>query len=220
MNKVKLENFKTIFFDMDGTILNSEPIHMQSIQQFLNSQGIKRTLQSLEAEFYGLDDTAVYNKLKKNYQIPYSCDEFLKIKNRLYIAKLKKLKINELKKLITPGFIDFFKQIKKTHKVGVVSASEQEVVEATLNELGILNDVDTIEFRRDQIPSKPSPLPYITAMHRIKSSPQETLIFEDSPTGLNAARKSGATVIQITCFSSQKPTSGHHSINNFKLDQI
>ena len=92
----------------------------------------------------------------------------------------------------------------KNLKCGIVSASESEVVQSTLKKANILHFFDSITSRLTIGPNKPHPYPYQVAMKKLKVSPSETLIFEDSPTGLQAANNSGAKrVIKVETFKSQ-----------------
>jgi len=66
------------------------------------------------------------------------------------------------------------------------------VVENTLDCFG-LNQYLDLKMGRSQTPlTKPFPDPYVEAMRRLNSTPEKTLIFEDSPTGLQSAKSSGA----------------------------
>jgi beta-phosphoglucomutase-like phosphatase (HAD superfamily) len=215
MKSLNLSDYSSILFDMDGTILNSEPLHMLALQQLLHDSGIDIKLENLEKLYYGLDDTAVYHDLIKSYPELYmSLESFLDNKNRLYSLILDKIDEQELETLVTPGFRKFFSKVQPTHKLGVVSASEKDVVYKTLKRLKLLDNLQVIEYRKDNIESKPSPRPYSMAMEQTQSAPEKTLIFEDSKTGMDAALNSGAKVVHINCFT--RPTKRIKSIRNFK----
>jgi HAD superfamily hydrolase (TIGR01509 family) len=214
MTEIKIENYSSILFDLDGTILNSEPIHMSALSKLLGAENINASTDELNDDYHGLDDTAVFNNLKQKHPtLSLSKDDFLKKKNILYISELTELNDEKLEELITPGFRAFLGKITPAHKVGVVSASEKEVVLSTLERLKIRNNMSIIEFRKDDTESKPSPFPYLNTMKELGSTPERTLIFEDSETGMAAAASSGATVIQIECFATK--TIGTRKIRDF-----
>jgi HAD superfamily hydrolase (TIGR01509 family) len=103
---------------------------------------------------------------------------------------------------ITPGLFDFLKRLKKEKKaIAVVSASEDIIVEKTLECFSIDSFVDLQMGRNQTILTKPHPDPYLEGMKRLNCLPHKTLIFEDSPTGLQSAIASGASVIRITGFA-------------------
>lgn len=204
MTAINMEKYKSILFDLDGTILNSEPIHMRAVSKLLKQEHIEINSEQLDRDYHGIDDTAIYSDLKKKYPtFTMNQNQFLEKKNFLYVDELEALEDTKLESLITPGFRGFLGKIKKSHRVGVVSASEKDVVISTLKRLKILQDFSIIEFRRDGVESKPSPSPYLHTMRELGTDAAETLIFEDSQAGMAAAKSSGASVVQISCFTAK-----------------
>lgn len=204
MTAINMEKYKSILFDLDGTILNSEPIHMGALSKLLLEENIDISIETLDTDYHGLDDTAVFADLKNKYPaLLMNLRQFLEKKNILYTQELQSIEDEKLESLLTPGFRKFLEKIKLSHQVGVVSASEKEVVLSTLERLKILQDFSIIEFRRDGVESKPSPSPYLNTMRELGTNSEETLIFEDSEAGVAAARSSGASVVQISCFTTK-----------------
>ena len=211
-------HIKGVFFDMDGTMLNSEPIHMEALESLL--KGINIPLKSLKLLelFRGVADTEIYSSLSKlfaHFSQKIELHIFIKRKNELYIKILEDMSDKEIEKIITPGLKSAIRMFQNQGKlIGVVSASEKNVVYSTLEKIGIKELFNTIEPRQDSIPPKPSPAPYEMAMRKLSLLKDETLIFEDSLTGLKSAQKSGAHVIQITAFSQAH---SKRKLNNFNL---
>ncbi len=215
MTTINFQAYSSILFDLDGTILNSEPLHMKSLQLLLKNAKIACSMRELSSRYHGLDDTAVLEDLNKRYpSLMMNQETFVNIKNTLYINELESMEDIELEHLITPGFRSFFKKIIPNHKVGVVSASEKDVVYATLNRLNICNELSVVEFRKNEVSSKPSPLPYLNTIKHLQDRPPTTLIFEDSKAGLQAAHSSGSSVVQISCFTAVDQETPH--ITDFK----
>ena len=57
--KTLLKDLDTVIFDMDGTIVNTEPLHARAAVFVLKSRGINIDLESCLNQFYGMTDTAV-----------------------------------------------------------------------------------------------------------------------------------------------------------------
>ncbi|VEI12858.1 HAD family hydrolase [Trueperella bialowiezensis] len=78
----------------------------------------------------------------------------------------------------------------------LVTATEKELVDVAL---GALDDTyfNAVVTGTDDVPGKPDPAPYLLGAQRLAADPERCLAFEDSKTGLAAARASGAHVVNV-----------------------
>ena len=217
--KALIRSKETIIFDMDGTLVNTEPLHAQAAVLVLDKLGVKVNLLDCIDQFYGMTDFIVIKTV-----CPQLSDEEINraidLKNEELIKIFKLLSPKEKETYLTPGVIDFLHFLKRENKhCAVVSASEDIIVEETLACFG-LDKYMMLQMGRNQTTlTKPHPDPYLEAMKRLKTTPKKTLIFEDSPTGVKSACASGADVIRITEFthvqSSQKFEGHFFLLTNF-----
>ena len=119
-------------------------------------------------------------------------------------------KINELKQKKTIEIIkreaenrqekiEMIKEIKsKGHVVCCYTNSIRKTAELMLEKTGIKHLFDTILTNQDVKNPKPDPEGYIYLMNYYSFEPSNTFIIEDSPKGVEAAKKSGANVIKVT----------------------
>ena len=190
-----------VIFDMDGTIVNTEPLHAKAAVIVLRSRGYDIDLEACLDQFYGMTDTAVLKLACPNLS-DIEISEAINEKNKHLLDIFLNLSKEEKALYITPGLFDFLKRLKKEKKaIAVVSASEDIIVEKTLECFSIDSFVDLQMGRNQTILTKPHPDPYLEGMKRLNCLPHKTLIFEDSPTGLQSAIASGASVIRITGFA-------------------
>ncbi|NOT78760.1 MAG: HAD family phosphatase [Bacteriovoracaceae bacterium] len=199
--KTLVKNKEVVLFDMDGTLVNTEPLHAQAAVLVLDSLGVKVDLLSCIDQFYGMTDFVVIQSVCPNMseaEIHFAIEQ----KNKELINIFRQLSPNEKESYLTPGIIDFLHHLRHLNKkCAVVSASEDIIVDETLACFG-LDQFMQLQMGRNQTTlTKPHPDPYIEAMKRLKVTPEETLIFEDSPTGIKAATLSRAQVVRITEFS-------------------
>ena len=213
--KTLVQDKSAVLFDMDGTIVNTEGLHARAASGVLKELGVIIDLESMMHKFYGVTDTVVLQTTCPHLtekEIHYAIDK----KNAELIKIFQSMTSSEKEKYITPGLFDFLNFLKKEKKkIGVVSASEDIVVSETLITFGIASYVEIQMGRNQTTQTKPHPEPYIEGMKRLSSMPAETLIFEDSPTGLTSAHASGAHIIRITEFSHSKEKSAYRELKNF-----
>lgn len=215
--KTLVQSKNAVLFDMDGTIVNTEGLHARAASGVLKELGVIIDLEAMMHQFYGVTDTVVLQTTcphLSEQEIHYAINK----KNAELIKIFKAMSSSEKEKYVTPGLFDFLNFLKKEKKkIGVVSASEDIVVSETLNTFGISDFVELQMGRNQTINTKPHPEPYLEGMKRLNTAASETLIFEDSPTGLTSAHASGAHIIRITEFSHSKEKSGYSEIQNFLL---
>ncbi len=134
------------------------------------------------------------------------CPEFLReigITNEEDIDRIRRRKIElyptqfDTVKLNEPlwNFVQDFRA--KGGKVWIVSTGQIENVTNVMQYLGIAGKVDGVLTSRDVVEPKPSPDAFLKAMQAEGVTPAETLIFEDSMVGLEAAEASGASYIKV-----------------------
>jgi len=206
-----IENKQAIFFDMDGTIINSEPIHAKTIIKILNDLKIDlHDLLTREDELIGKTDLDVYNELvraRPNTTQIISSIEFLAIKNRAIIDILSNTSDSQINSLLTPGVLAFIRYLRQHQidcKLALISASEPEIVKAMLAKIGILDSFDLIASNIDTACSKPSPSPYLAALRFFRLASNKVVTFEDSPTGIAASLAAGIPTVRISAFTQHR----------------
>ena len=200
-------NLRAVLFDMDGTLVDSEPLHAQclfeTIHQVGKGQALNLSWHEIEAAYTGQSDPCVYQDLVEKDQIGsnWSLEKFLAKKNNFFE---KKIQTTDKQALFWPHMASLFNAIKQQGlKIAVVSASERYTVELVLKHINLYEELDMIVAREDCQYIKPHPGPYLMAMKNLKIETTETLIIEDSKTGVQAARASGANLMIARWFTKE-----------------
>jgi len=212
--KTDLSHIDLFLFDMDGTLVNTEPFHMLAMKNVLNAKGLPIDFSGQVEHFAGMTDYLVLKELYPDMD-DHEINKIIEAKNHQLVEEFGKLSASHFKQYLAPGIVSFLENIKSLKKkMAVVSASEDIVVYATLKAFEL---IDYFEFwlgRNQTERTKPHPDPYLLAMHRMKKSPEVTAIFEDSVNGMKAAKDSGAQAILASPFV---PQMGHKSFDVFSL---
>ena len=187
---------KLIIFDLDGVLVEAKEIHFDSLNLALKDIDEKFVI-SWEDHLRTYDGLKTYDKL--NLLSKYKGLQLDKTILDKIFNKKQDYTLNALSNLgRNIKFISLFKQLKSNgYIIACCSNSVEKTVILSLTNLGIINYFDLILSNESVKYSKPHPEIYWKAMSYFGALPSETLIVEDSPTGLTAAFKSGAKVLRV-----------------------
>lgn len=191
----------SFLFDMDGTLVNTEILHARAAHEVIQEEGINVNLMESIHQFYGMADTEVLKILIPGID-EAKINEIIAKKNKHLIEVLHSLKKEELDQYITPGIFNFLDHLNGLNKsCAVVSASEDIIVYETLKCFGFDKKIKLQMGRNQTAKTKPHPDPYLEAIRRLNTHISETVIFEDSPTGILSASQVGCEIFRITEFA-------------------
>jgi HAD superfamily hydrolase (TIGR01509 family) len=182
---------KLIIFDLDGVLINSKDIHFNALNLALNEFGNEFiiTRDEQDSTFEGLTTRSKLEILTKTKNLPEELHQ--------YVWKLKQVYSAALFTSVSPDqeLVNLFKFIRSSGiKIAVASNSIRETLDSCLRSLGLLDLIDYSLSNEDVNLPKPSPEIYNKAMDYFDTTPEHTVIFEDSPIGLTAAYATGAMV--------------------------
>ena len=183
-----------IIFDLDGVIIDSKKIHFDSLNQALNSINKKYKISKDEhlTTYDGLPTKEKLVILNKKKKLPEKFNlKIWKLKQEISTNHFKKIKPNlKLKKNIMI--------LKKNNfKVAIASNAIKETVYLILKKLKIYDLFDSIMTTDDVTLPKPHPEIYWNIMTKIKTTPTNTTIIEDSPVGRMGAKNSGCKLVEV-----------------------
>ena len=191
---------KSVFFDLDGTLIKSVYNHYLGWKKILQYEGVKIT----KADFYENEGKKLELLLeffyrKNNKIFDKSIIDFLiKKKNALYIKNFKlSFYAGVLKN------INLLKQ--QGYELSIVTAGTKKRVKKTLpsNFLKKFNTIITGDMCSH---GKPSPEPYLKALKVSKFKKKECIVVENAPLGILSAKRAGIKCVGIT-----------HTVNKNKL---
>lgn len=186
---VKLE---AIIFDMDGVLIDSEPLWKIAEVEAFAKVGLNLTYTDCE-ETVGLRIDQVvelwYEKVKwTNKSVKEVEDDIVDILIREIKAQGKAL----------VGVEDALKKVKATGlKIGLATSSYQRIIDAVVEKLGIGHYFDIMHSAEYEVYGKPHPAVFLTCAEKLGVDPTKCLVIEDSFNGVVAAKAARMKVIAI-----------------------
>ncbi len=192
------KTFEAVFFDMDGTFVNSEPHWLAAETELMAEYGHAWTHEDQQYCLGGpLDKVGRYMaSLSGEQKSPeFFRDELVKRTIEHFQSDIEYM----------PGALELLLELKSEGvALGLVTASPEPMMRATLGRLDE-NLFDVAISGDDVAVTKPSPEAYLLAANTLGVNIENCIVLEDSNTGISAAKASGAFVIAIPMFISVSP---------------
>jgi len=183
---------KTIIFDMDGILINSEPLWKIAEIEAFAKIGLNTKATDFE-ESVGLRIDEVvqlwHDKVKwTNKTVKAVEDDIVNIVIREIYAQGEEME----------GVTDLLKSLKsKGYKIGLATSSYQRIIDAVLKKLNIGDYFDVIHSAEHEKFGKPHPAVFMTTADLLKVKYSDCLVFEDSLNGVISAKAARMKVVAV-----------------------
>jgi HAD superfamily hydrolase (TIGR01509 family) len=175
--------YKGYIFDCDGTLAHSMPVHYAAWRQTAEENGLAMS----EELFYslgGVPTTRIVEILNEKFGTNLDPERVAERKEEVYVENMGDMKPLE-------DVAKFAREVAKFAKVSVASGGYLPVVLKTLESIGF-KDVFPVIVTTEQVTrGKPFPDMFLEAARRMGVPPNECLVLEDSPAGIEAAKAAG-----------------------------
>ena len=187
-----------VIFDLDGTLVDSEPNYYEAGRQVLDELGVPGYSWSDHERFVGISTLETVAVWKDQYGLRASVDELFLAKNRRYL---------ELARAATPAYPEMRKFVELLAGEGVpmavASGSSPEAIEAVLAGTG-LDAYLPLAVSADEVArGKPAPDVFLEAARRLGADPADCVVLEDAAPGAVAAHAAGMRCIAIPYLAAQ-----------------
>lgn len=203
-------SIQALFFDLDGTIIDSEAAGVQAIRDCLSTWGLE--LQREHEHFVpGRTWPKIIHFLRARYDIEKSEAE---IKDLIF-ARYRELLTLELPEV--PGAVQAVDTLAERYPLALVSGSSRNQIAWALEKLGILDRFTAVFGLEDYPQSKPQPDGYLAALKHLNVDAKRCIVFEDSEAGLQSGRSAGLWVVGVTSTNhfEQSLSNAHVLIRDF-----
>lgn len=178
---------KAIAWDIDGTLVDSEPLHLFALNEVCRRHDVD--ISDLDdTHFVGVHIGNVWKELQPRFPAALSFEAWSTQLNQAFAENSGRLvEIEGAARVIQDVAAMNLRQV-------AVSNSNRAVVDANLNAIGVVGFMDFSLSLDDVCEGKPDPFPYRYACYRLGLEPGEVLAVEDSATGVASARAAGLPV--------------------------
>jgi len=183
-----MTQFRAVAWDIDGTLIDSEPLHQRGL--LAASLALGADLSDLGPDpFRGVNGRDIWKMLKPRFRADASFEAWIAAMEAYYVEHARELKP-------VPGALEAMRALRL---MGVaqacVSNSGRTIVDANIEALGIAEFITFSLSLNDVSQGKPHPEPFREAARRLGAKPEATVAVEDSDPGARSARAAGLYVV-------------------------
>lgn len=187
-----------VVFDMDGLLLDSEPVWVEAIDAFCQTRAVRYTPEDAAA-CMGRGIPFVADYLARTYRWALALEQdvdsiCLEFAQRAPTAPA------------CVGALELLTALRGRRPMALASSSSRPLVEAALGGRGWLGWFDAVVTGSDVTRLKPFPDIYLEATRRIGQEPARCVAFEDSPVGCQAATAAGLFVVGVPGLHGGRPS--------------
>lgn len=185
-----------IVFDLDGVLVDSEPLHHGALQEVLAKHGVDVDFDRFRRDYSGLDDQTFFQRVWKEWNLPEADFDLTSLRNENHaLQRCVSAGVQSF-----PGVLDLVQALVERIPLAICSGSRRAEIVSLLSNLSCPNIADCFRtiISRDDVPKpKPDPTGYEMAAERLGVPPVRCLAIEDTNTGIEAAREAGLCVLAV-----------------------
>lgn len=181
---------KTVIFDMDGVLVDSEYTFLESKTDILKAAGVPKDM-SYQYQFMGTTFEFMWTKMKEELGLPEPITFYINEMNKRREAMIARDGIRAIK-----GAQDLVKRFFEAgFKLAVASSSPKIEIIRAMTDLGLDSYFEVLVSGEEVANSKPAPDVFLAAAKQLGIPAQSSVVIEDTKNGSLAARRAGAYVI-------------------------
>lgn len=182
-----------IIFDLDGVLVNSEPLHVQAEHAICRQYGIDAPWSEWQ-RFKGQTDQAMFAYLVQHFTDgAIAVAELIQAKQAMFAQLLAE----ELQPI--PGALEFIRWAKTRYgKLALTTSSEPQNQQQIFARYGLQPYFDVVITSADIQRGKPHPEPYLKTLAALRLPGERCVVIEDSLAGVQSAKAAGCRVVGLT----------------------
>ena len=189
-----MSKIKAILFDMDGVLIDAREWHYEALNKALGLFGMEISRYDHLHSFDGLPTKVKLQMIAKAGYLPEALHPFINEIKQQYTEQ-------EIYEKCHPLFSHEYalSRLKSEgYRLAVCSNSIRRTIELMMKRAALENYLELIVSNEDVTKAKPDPEIYSFAMKKLELAPEECIVVEDNPNGIQAGVASGARVLRVT----------------------
>jgi len=181
-----------VIFDLDGVIVDSEPLHERAFRDVFRDLGYSNTHGVNFADYYGRSDEALWHDFVARHQPPYPFEALVNLKRQRFLDLLIS------GQPIFQGLPELVESLAAHHALAIASGSPHPIIDEVLAMRGLHRFFPVTVSVTDVPNPKPAPDVFLRAAELLRTPPARCCVIEDSAAGVTAAAAGGIPVIAVT----------------------
>lgn len=188
-----MNRIKAVIFDMDGVLIEAKDWHYEALNKALGLFGMEISRYDHLVTYDGLPTNKKLEMLSTERGLPQELHKFINDMKQQYTLEIVYAQCK-------PRFYHEYalSRLKQDgYKLAVASNSIRKTVQIMMDQSSLMGYLDFYLSNQDVKVGKPDPEIYTKAIQKLGLTPQECLIVEDNEKGIQAAKASGAWVMEV-----------------------
>ena len=183
------EQYDALIFDMDGTLVDSMPLHLDAWEQTSAEFGLPFDRAQLN-EYGGIPTRKIVAMLAEQHGLAIDVEAFARRKVALYLEHIDKVSV-------FPAMWELVKDCHGKVPMGIGTGSTRAHAAHILRQTGLDAFIPVLVSADDVVNHKPHPDTFLKVAEQLGAKPANCLVFEDTPIGLEAGRAAGMETLLV-----------------------
>lgn len=186
-----MQDVEAILLDMDGVVIDSEPIHEEA-QRIVFRDHALPVPETEFPSFKGMTERKVFERIMAEYGTDdHDLEVLIDAKETTFRSLLVDLEL-------IPGALDFIAKASERYRLALTTSSARVNQEIAFEKFSLATYFEAVVTAEDIVNPKPHPQPYLTTAELLGLAPEVCLVVEDSLHGVRSARRAGCHVAGMT----------------------